>query len=235
MNERLKIALPSGELESDVLGFMKNIGLEFNRIDRRYFIPVDNMPIDFIVIRASEIPGITRAEQSVVKAGITGSDIIWEAGIGIDAGEEMPVLTLNPSAKQSALFIGITEDFAAFVKKERARKPEAFDLTGGLVATKYPYIASGILRGKDARNVTVMKVGGTDEAMQYAYPDCIGIVGTISSGDTTRANGIEVLDVFYDVTTRMIQAANKLSSRDADLLDDLREKIAVAIQKKRMV
>ena len=34
--ERLRFAIPGGELEGDVLNFMKNIGLEFTVIDRRY-------------------------------------------------------------------------------------------------------------------------------------------------------------------------------------------------------
>ena len=35
-NERLRFALPSGELEKDTLDFMKRIGLEFTAVDRRY-------------------------------------------------------------------------------------------------------------------------------------------------------------------------------------------------------
>lgn len=35
-SERLKIAIPSGELEKDVLGFIKDIGLDYAAYDRRY-------------------------------------------------------------------------------------------------------------------------------------------------------------------------------------------------------
>lgn len=35
-NERLRIALPSGELEKDVLTYMQYLGLDFAAIDRRY-------------------------------------------------------------------------------------------------------------------------------------------------------------------------------------------------------
>lgn len=34
--ERLKIAIPSGELEKDVLQFLRDIGLNFTAIPRRY-------------------------------------------------------------------------------------------------------------------------------------------------------------------------------------------------------
>lgn len=35
-SERLKIALPSGELQKDTLQFMRDIGLDFAAVDRRY-------------------------------------------------------------------------------------------------------------------------------------------------------------------------------------------------------
>lgn len=34
--ERVRMALPGGEMENDTLQFMRNIGLEFNAVDRRY-------------------------------------------------------------------------------------------------------------------------------------------------------------------------------------------------------
>lgn len=34
--ERLKIAIPSGQLEKDVLQFLRGIGLDFTAVPRRY-------------------------------------------------------------------------------------------------------------------------------------------------------------------------------------------------------
>lgn len=36
MNERLKIAIPNGELKNDVQGFMKTVGLDYAAVPRRY-------------------------------------------------------------------------------------------------------------------------------------------------------------------------------------------------------
>lgn len=35
-SERIKIGLPSGELQKDVIQFMKEIGLDFETVPRRY-------------------------------------------------------------------------------------------------------------------------------------------------------------------------------------------------------
>lgn len=236
-NGRLKIALPSGELQQDVIGFMENIGLNFNVVDRRYLIKVDNLPIDFVIIRASSIPSLVTNEESELKAGITGSDIIWEAGMGKNFGEEIPVEKLNPQSKKSSLYIGVTNDFYRYVLNQVTdfiRDPKVEDLSGWMVATKYPNIAQEVFSERSVKDIKIFPIAGTDEAMQYILP-CDGILGIISSGKTINANDIKILEIFYQVTTKMIQATDKLTNRDLDLLDYFRELITIAIQRKRMV
>lgn len=193
------------------------------------------MPIDFVLMRASSIPSVVKAEESKTKAGITGSDILWEATLKVDNGEEIPLYQFNPDAKRSSLYIGITKGFADFVRDQKQREPEAVDLTGSMVATKYPRIANGVLRGYGVRTPIILHVDGTDEAMQYAFPSCIGILGIISSGKTRERNDIEILEIFYDVSLRMVTGVEKLNKKDADILNDFREQIAVALQRRRMV
>jgi len=57
--ERLICGLPKGELEK----------------------------VDFVLIRASDIPRFVKDETSSLKFGITASDIIWESGMGKDRCE----------------------------------------------------------------------------------------------------------------------------------------------------
>lgn len=193
------------------------------------------MPIDFVIMRASSIPFIVKTEGSLPKVGITGSDILWEATEEIDTGEEMPLYELNPNAKRASLYVGMTKNFADYVRSEKSRQPAISDLTGAMVATKYPRIANGILRGYGVRTPMIFPIPGTDEAVQYAFPNCLGLVGTIGSGKTTKANDIEILDVFYNVSVRMMQAAEKLNARDVGILDDFREQVYVAMQRRRMI
>lgn len=233
-NERLTIALPSGELQEDVIGFMKNIGLDFTVIDRRLLIKVDNMPIDFVILRASDIPQRVEDKRTKAKAGITGSDIIWNAGMGKDFGEDIPINELNSQSKKSSLYIGVTNNFYRYILNHSARDPQIKDLSSCMVVTKYPRISQEVFAERQADNVEIFPVAGTDEAMQYILP-CDGILGIISSGKTIAANDIKILEIFYQVTIKMIKSPNKLTNRDCMLLDDFRERIAIAIQRKRMI
>lgn len=197
------------------------------------FIQVDNMPIDFVLMRASSIPALVKNEQSTVKIGYTGSDILWEAGLGKDTGEELPISWLNRSAKQSFLYIGITKSFAEYIMNQQAREARVEDLEGYMVATKLPCVAYQVFTQREINDVEIFPIPGTDEAMQYVFPNCYGLLGVTSSGKTTERNEIEVLESFYKVTVRMVQATEKLTRRDEEILNDLRSRIASAIQRRK--
>lgn len=202
------------------------------------FIEVTNVPIDFVVIRANSIPSFVKNEESSLKAGITGSDIIWEAGDGKDVGEEIPIYELNPDAKKSCLYIGVTDKFYWSTINPFCAYEDPVDpvksLSGISIATKYQRITREVLEEKSVGDVKIIPVIGTDEAMQYVLK-CEGILGILSSGKTAQANDIRVLEIFYDVTIRMIEAKDKLTQRDLEILDELKNRIAVAVQRRRMI
>lgn len=193
------------------------------------------MPVDFIIYRASSIPSLVTDERSSLKAGVTGSDIVWESGMGKDVGEKLPIETLVPNNKKSSLYIGVTEDFYEFATDRLCAfdDPSIRTLSGFMVATKYPNIAAEVLKQEGTHDVEIFQIPGTDEAVQYAF-DCDGVLGIMSSGDTAKANDIIILKTFYDVTVRMIKAAEKLSRRDKEILDDICEFIEIAIQRRRL-
>lgn len=235
MNERLRIALPNGEMKQDVVRFMGDIGFQISPTERGLLIPVGNMPIEFVIVRASDIPRVVNDEKSVIKAGITGSDILWESGFGVEAGEEVPIYELNPKAKKSSLYLGATADFIDYIAEKEEREFGIRDLSGMMLATKYINIARDYMKDQGIGDVEVMHVPGTDEGMQYAYPSCVAVIGIKSSGDTLRANNIQIADQFHDVTVRMIQESAKLSSRDARILGDFKQRIDQATVLNRTV
>ena len=222
-NERLKIALPTGQLESGVLSFSRALGLDFDENSRKYLIEVRNMPLDFVILRASDVPGFVFNERSQVKAGITGSDILWEAGYGQNAGT--PLIIDEKETSKPALFVGVSQELARNIEAEAGRIPTVSDLIGESLATKFPRIASDYLIGKQVVGVDILPVTGKTEAMQYVYWDCRGILDVVESGRTRDANEILELERFHEVTVRMIEAADKLSSIEKGILEDLREKI----------
>lgn len=231
-NERLRLAMPNGELRRDVLFFMKAIGLNFPDPGRNYFIEVDKMPLDLIIVRASDVARIVYDDKSQCKTGITGSDLLWEAGYK-DCGMQLPVGTLYPEAKKWSLHVGITKAFREYISQRYERGALLQDLNGTMMATAYPHIAADYLAEHNLDNVKVFPVGGTDEAIQYVYPNCYSVLGLYSSGATSRANGLQVLDMFHQGTIKMIEEQDGMSRLHVDTLNDLKEKIARSIEQAR--
>ena len=217
------------------------------------FIEVENMPLDFVLIRASSIPEMVNDPNSTLKAGITGSDIIWEAGMterrkslpprndlkqflsadNRDFGEERPLYFLNPNTKRASLYIGVTQSFARAIREEKDRKVVVEDLEEEMVATKYERIASEVFAEREILGVSFLKASGTDEAMQYVFPNCPGILGITSSGKSVEVNQIEILEILHQVTVHMIKAGDKLTRRDTEILYDIRSRINTFIQEKK--
>lgn len=248
--DRLTLALPTGELEQSVTKFFKTIGLEFPPNDRRYFVQVENLPVDFIFLRASDIPTIVDDENSSVQAGITGSDIIWEqkksiSPLTVDWTEEVPIFDVVDTARPSQLYVGVTSDFAKKIKQEEGRAPVVEDLQGRGIVTKYPNITQDFLKEKGITDVKITRVSGTDEAYQYAYNNrwgFEGILGIINSGKTVKQNDLVVLEKFYDCTVDILKYARpsrwdtqKLSTRDLVILDEIRELTYLALRKKGVI
>lgn len=142
-------------------------------------------------------------------------------------GEEIPINELIENAKESSLYIGAYPRFADKVKNIQ-------DLNGKTIATKYPRITREITL-EEGIEVDIMEFAGSIEGLGDVYPYLVGLVDIISTGETARANGIKILEMFYKVSLRMIDAPGKMTPFELAIFEDLRELIAVALQRKRMV
>lgn len=234
--ERLQIAIPTGVFENDILYSLKyDLGLSFNREMREFKVIVENMPIDFVLMRASSIPSVIIHPQSTVKAGITGSDILWDYGLGKDCGDEYPLNRFQPEVRQAKLYVGITGSFRDTVFKRNNREPLFPDLRGSRIATKYANITREIFSARGVPDVIYHFIPGSDEALQYVFPDCNGILSILSSGQTLQANNIRILEIVHEVTLRLMQHDGKMNNQERNILNDLRERIAVSLEKKRVL
>ncbi len=233
--ERTRIAIPGGELTGEVMQFLQNIGLDLGNPGRKLKISVGNMPLDLIVIRASTVPEMVERDDSLIKAGITGSDILWEAGMGKDAGEKLPVGEINDEPEDTwQLYIGMSQKLSRQIAQVKDRRPTILDLNGQTIVSKFPRITTEILQERIGK-FDVFYTPGKVEAIQYCLP-YNGVMDVVASGATAKANGIQILDRFYDVTTRMITSSdNKLNATDRAVLNEFKNCIYVAQQSRRML
>lgn len=228
MNERLKIGLPTGELEKDVLSFAKTIGLNFPEPGRKYLIQATNMPLDFVVLRASEIPEIVKNEDSSVKVGITGSDIIWESGANPQASLELPLNKVLGKKNVSSLFVGVTDEFRSKILKEKGREPLITDLLNHAVVTKFPFITKALFSSRGIPDLKIRQAQGKTEAIQHVYWDAFGLVDVVDTGNTLKANQIWEVERFHEVSVRILENLSGLDQQRQNILADLKEKIYLA-------
>lgn len=186
------------------------------------FIEVDNLPVNFVIDRASDVPADVMDEESEAKAGITGNDILWEAGLGKDTGEPLPI----PSG--GIIFAGVTESYKDEIRQREDRDVTIADFSDITVATKFPNIAKDVFAQNNVDRVTVRYAPGKTEAKQYLYPQSKGILDVYAKGTTAKANGLVIVERVLDpVAVRMIDAGEQLTERDREILADLRTKLTV--------
>lgn len=240
-DERMLMAIPKGEQFEGVMQYFDAIGLRIpeNRNTRDFFIPVENMPVALVPIRSADIPNAVLSDISKAKAGIAGSDIIWEKSyeLGTDKneGEEIPLEDLAQNPPKSTLYFGATEEYCQHVEDSTDETMQIRHMKSRTIVTIYPNITRQYLDSNGLTEAIVFKVSGQDEAVQYLYP-FDGILGIKSSGRTLEANKIRVLDEFYEVAVRLITfGTDKLSTRDLQILNDLREMTYLALQKRGLI
>lgn len=238
---KMNIAISKGEQFQGIMQFFDEIGLKIpeNRDPRNFQIPVENMPIVLIPFRAGDIPMIVNDERSSAKAGIAGSDIIWEKSydLGTDRneGEILPFNELVTYPPKSTLYAGTTWDYWDYLTERLERDISVRDMDGQTFVTIYPNITRQYLESKKLSNSKIFQISGQDEAPQYVYP-FTGILGIKSSGKTIEANKIVILDEFYEVAVKLFTfGTDKLTTRDLQILNDLREMTWLALKKRGMV
>src|SRR6266700_932232 len=79
---RLTLAIPSkGRMAQPALELCAAAGLEFEATERALLVPCSNAPVDLLLVRPHDIPEYV--QDGVVDAGITGANLVVEAGANV--------------------------------------------------------------------------------------------------------------------------------------------------------
>src|SRR5438132_13577129 len=120
-NGRLTLAVPStGRMLQPTLELCAAAGLSFEATERALLVPCANAPVDLLLVRPHDIPEYV--QDGVVHAGITGANLVAEAGADVVTLAELG-------------FARCTLEAAVPVDAEPAALSE---LEGLRVATAYP-------------------------------------------------------------------------------------------------
>ncbi len=185
----LTVAIPKGRLGSQTINMFKSAGIgeTIDEDSRKLIFEDKKNDIVFMLLKNSDV--ITYVENGVADIGISGKDMVMEKNADI-----YELYKMN---------IGRCKMSVAGITGKRIFK----DDTILKVATKFPEIAKKYFSGK-GQKIKIIKLNGSIELAPILGLSDV-IVDLVETGNTLKANGLEIFDDMYDINAMII--SNKIS------------------------
>ena len=193
MTDIARIAVPNkGRLSEPSVDLLRAAGLVFETSSRALSIPVRNMPMEVLFVRAEDIPELVH--DDVAQYGITGLDLVAES-----AAETTVVQDLGFG--RCKLTVAVDESSPVM----------SIDDFGGLrVATSHPRTANRFFSEKGVDITTVPLRGSVEVAPKLDIADAI--VDLVSSGSTMMINGLRPIATVLESQAALVTAGDRTSS-----------------------
>lgn len=200
----IRIALTKGRLEKKTAELLSRIGIDITPLeqkDRRLIIPLSE-ELEVVLAKAADV--VTYVERGACDLGVVGKDTIAEQG-----GSFFELLDLGFGKCRFA--VATVKGKQLYSGYETLR-----------IATKYPNIARRYFEQKCVP-IEIIKIEGSVElAPLIGLADAI--VDIVETGETLRANGLEIVEEILPISARVIAntASLKLKkTRIESLLDQI--------------
>ena len=220
--KRLKIAAQkSGRLSDSSLGLLSRCGLTFSRSKDRLFCYGENMPIDLLLVRDDDIPGLLM--DGICDLGIVGENVAEEERLERRrAGEPANFHVLKN------LDFGACRLSLAIPEHESYAGPQ--DLAGKRIATSYPRLTERFF-AKQQIDARIVKLSGSVEiAPSLGTADAIADL--VSTGSTLRANHLREVDVVLRSAAVLLQGDTAVCDDKQAIIDRLMMRVEGVLQVK---
>ena len=191
-DDTLRIALPSGSLQTSTIELFGRAGFRVSVPERSVFPRIDDDKISAVLFRAQEISRYVT--ETIVDCGLTGHDWIVENGNENDVVEICELVYSRASTNPIRWVLAVPEE-------STVRKPE--DLEGGIIATEIVNTTRRYFTEKGVK-VTVEFSWGTTEIKARLLS---AIVEATETGSSLRANNLRIVETLVTSTPRFV--ANK--------------------------
>jgi len=185
----LTIAIPKGRLGTQAIEMLKSAGVgeSIDEKSRKLVFRDENRNINFILLKNSDV--ITYVENGIADMGISGKDMIME-----NSADIYELYKMN---------IGRCKMSVAGIKGKKVFN----DDTIIKVATKFPETAKKYFNIK-GQKIKIIKLNGSIELAPILGLSDV-IVDIVETGNTLKANGLEVFEDMYSISAMII--SNKIS------------------------
>ncbi|MFL7023488.1 ATP phosphoribosyltransferase [Enterovibrio norvegicus] len=220
--ERLRIAIQKkGRLAKECFELLKRCGVKINVSGDRLVAHAENMPIDLLLVRDDDIPGLIM--DGVVDLGVIGENELEEVRL-----ERVKMGEPSEYNKLRRLDFGGCRLSVAVEKDQDYNGPQ--DLAGKRIATTYPNILKSYLDKQDVKFSTCMLNGSVEVAPRAGLAD--SICDLVSTGATLEANGLKEAEVIFRSKAVLIQRTGDFASDKVELIDRLLTRINGVIKAK---
>ncbi|EGQ8157770.1 ATP phosphoribosyltransferase [Vibrio parahaemolyticus] len=209
--QRLRIAIQKkGRLSKESQALLKQCGVKFNVMGERLVVHSENMPIDLLLVRDDDIPGLIM--DGVVDLGFIGENELEEVRLDRKAlGEPCEFVQLR------RLDFGGCRLSIAIDKDEEYNGPQ--DLAGKRIATTYPQLLKAYMDEAGVPFSTCMLTGSVEVAPRAGLADAIADL--VSTGATLEANGLKEAEVIFTSKATLIQRIGEFDADKAELINKL--------------
>ena len=188
----VRLALPKGHMEDSVLRLLADAGIQV-QVGQREYRPRLSLPgVDTKVFRAQNI--VEMLHLGSRDLGFSGAD--WVAELGADLAMLLDT-GLDPVRVVAASTLELFHDGLSTQKRL-------------VVASEYENLTTAWIQKRGLNAVFVRSYGAT-EAFPPEDADCI--VDNIATGSTLRANGLQVVDVLMESSTRLYANPRAMEDR----------------------
>ncbi|MDP5291883.1 ATP phosphoribosyltransferase [Oceanimonas sp. CHS3-5] len=214
-NTRLRIAIQkSGRLSKECQKLLKGCGVKLNIREQRLIAHAENMPIDLLLVRDDDIPGLVM--DGVVDLGVVGENVLEETLMERQAtGETAEYNELKRlDFGGCRLSLAVADDFDY-------QGPQS--LEGKRIATSYPWLLKRFMDKQGVKFKSVMLNGSVEVAPRAGVADAI--CDLVSTGATLEANGLVETDVIFRSKAVLIQNGTPLAAGKQQIIDKLLPRI----------
>jgi ATP phosphoribosyltransferase len=194
MERRLTLAVPSkGRMAEPALRLCADAGLSFEATERALLVPCANAPVDLLLVRAHDVPEYV--QDAVVDLGITGANLVAEAGAKVETIAEL-------GFARCSLQAAVPQD---------APQESLAELDGLRVATAYPVSTRAALEGLGVAAELVPVSGSVEAAPRLGLAEAIADL--VSTGSTASANGLRLLGPLLESQAVLVANGAALNGR----------------------
>ncbi len=217
---RIKIAVQKkGRLTEHSQDLLERCGLKLTKSKDRLFCHGENMPIDLLLVRDDDIPGLV--SEGICDMGIVGLNVVEEKRLELEADGREAMFKqvceldfghcrLSLAAPDGASYLGIES-----LKNKR-------------IATSYVRLLSDFLRENSIQADTVYFSGAVEIAPRLGIADFI--CDLVSTGSTLEANGLREVEVLLDSEAIVIQTRAAVSDEKQEWISRLLQRLDGVLQ-----